>query len=345
MPGDADMSAPAPSMFTPAALVMAEMLGLKSGRANLEEFAGALQSLASIDPTIVAVTSDSRGSGRLAPFGKVLPKQIVEVGIAEQNLVGITAGLSACGKKAFGVSPSCFLTARSLEQIKNDLCYSDVPGVLVGISAGVSYGALGSTHHSLHDFAVLRAIHNITIIAPADNFETREAVRYAAIAAHPVFLRFGKAPMFNVSPAQARFEAGAAITIREGRDVAFLASGETVVHALLAAELLAQSGVSASVVSVHTIKPLDAAAVLAAGRECRAVITVEEHMIHGGLGEAVASTLLGAGLRPAFGMAGIPDEDTVTGAQADIFRHYGISMEGLAARARELLDQPVTGSR
>jgi transketolase len=314
------MSAPAPSMFTPAAKAMIEKLGLKKGRANLEEFADTLQALATADRNIIAVTSDSRGSGKLAPYGKALPQQIVEVGIAEQNLVGITAGLAACGKKAFGVSPSCFLTARALEQIKNDLCYSNVPGVVVGISAGVSYGALGSTHHSLHDFAVLRAIHNLTIIAPADNLETREAVFFAAQATRPVFLRFGKAAMIDVIPTGA-----------------FLASGETVVHALLAAAHLAEAGISARVVSFHTIKPLDTAAVLAAGRECRAVVTVEEHMVHGGLGEAVASTLLQAGLAPRFKIVGFPDEDTVTGAQADIFRHYGISMEGLSAAARELL--------
>ncbi|MBP8256349.1 MAG: hypothetical protein KAX37_03420 [Opitutaceae bacterium] len=332
------MSAPAPSMFSSEARTVAAKIGLRPGRANLDEFADTLQALATADRSIVAVTSDSRGSGKLAPFGKALPRQLIEVGIAEQNLVGITAGLSACGKKAFGVSPSCFLTARSLEQIKNDLCYSDVPGVLVGISAGVSYGALGSTHHSLHDFAALRAINNITIIAPADNFETREAVRFAAFASHPVFLRFGKAAMFHVSPSGARFEAGRAVTLRDGRDVAFLANGETVVHALLAAAYLAEAGLSARVVSVHTVKPLDLSAVLAAGRECRALITVEEHMIHGGLGEAVAAALLTAGIKPAFRSIGIPDEDTVTGAQADIFRHYGISMEGLASTARELVN-------
>jgi len=331
------MSAPAPSMFSPAASAMLQRLGLKKGRANLEEFADTLQALATTDRDIIAVTSDSRGSGKLAPFGKALPKQIVEVGIAEQNLVGITAGLAACGKKAFGVSPSCFLTARSLEQIKNDVCYSNVPAVLVGISAGVSYGALGSTHHSLHDLAVLRAIHNVTILVPADNLETRAAIRYAATAARPVFVRFGKAAMHDVTPTGAVFEAGKACLVREGTDVAFVANGETVVHALLAAEQLAAAGVSARVLSLHTVKPLDTAAVLAAGRECRAVITVEEHMIAGGVGEAVASTLLQAGLAPRFRMVGFPDEDTVTGAQADLFRHYGISMEGLSATALALL--------
>jgi len=331
------MSAPAPSMFTPAAKAMVEKLGLRKGRANLEEFADTLQALATADRNLVVVTSDSRGSGKLAPFGKALPRQIVEVGIAEQNLVGITAGLAAAGKKAFGVSPACFLTARSLEQIKNDLCYSNVPGVIVGISAGVSYGALGATHHSLHDLAALRAINNLTIIVPADNFEAREAIRFAAKATRPVYVRFGKGAMLDLHPPGTAFAAGRAITLREGRDVAFLATGETVVHALLAAAHLADAGVSARVVSLHTVKPLDTAAVLAAGRECRAVVTVEEHMVNGGLGEAVASTLLQAGLHPAFRMVGLPDEDTVTGAQADIFRHYGISLEGLAATARALL--------
>jgi transketolase len=331
------MSAPAPSMFTPAAKAMAEKLGLKMGRTNLDEFAATLEELAKANPNILAVTSDSRGSGKLAPFGKALPKQIVEVGIAEQNLVGITAGLAACGKKPFGVSPSCFLTARALEQIKNDVCYSDVPAVLVGISSGVSYGALGSTHHSLHDLAVLRAIHNISILVPADNFEARQATLAAAQSSKPVFLRFGKATMFGLHKPEASFEMGKAMTLRDGKDVAFIATGETAVHCVLAAAHLAESGLSCRVLSMHTVKPLDIEAILKAGRECRAVITVEEHSIHGGLGEACASALLENGVSVPFRMIGMPDEDTVTGAQADIFRHYGISMEGLGQTARSLL--------
>lgn len=324
-------------MFSPDAKAMAEKLGLKMGRANLDEFAATLEEVAKANPNIVVVTSDSRGSGKLAPFGKTLPKQIVEVGIAEQNLVGITAGLAACGKKSFGVSPACFLTARSLEQIKNDICYSDVPAVLIGISAGVSYGALGTTHHSLHDLAVLRAINNITVIVPADNFETRQAILFAAKASKPVFIRFGKAATHGLHKPDTRFETGKAITIRDGKDIAFIATGETVVHALLAAGKLAESGLSCRVLSMHTIKPLDAEAILKAGRECRAIITVEEHLVHGGLGEACAPVLLQAGLCKPFHTVGIPDEETVTGAQADIFRHYSISMEGLSEIATNLL--------
>ena len=332
------MSAAAASMYSPAAKQVAEKLGLKMGRANLEAFADTLHALAKADRNILAVTSDSRGSGKLGPFGQALPKQIVEVGIAEQNLVGVAAGLGSCGKKVFAVSPACFLTARSLEQIKNDICYSDHPVTLVGISGGVSYGALGTTHHSLHDFAVLRAINNITIVAPADNTETREAVRICAVHDKPVYLRFGKAPLYTLPGADLPFAFGRARQMRAGADVAFLATGEAVIHALLAAAHLAETTkLQCRVLSLPTVKPLDSAAVLSAARECRAVITVEEHMVNGGLGEAVASILAQAGIATRFKIVGIPDEYTVTGSQADIFRHYGLSMEGLAATTQRLL--------
>lgn len=333
------MSAPAPSMFSPAAKAVLEQLALVKGQANLQEFAATLQQIAEEDSDIVAVTSDSRGSGKLVPFGKALPKQLVEVGIAEQNLVGITAGLAAAGKKSFGVSPACFLTARSLEQIKNDVCYSDVPATLVGISAGVSYGALGSTHHSIHDLAALRAIANITILVPADNYETTYAIRAAAASAHPTYVRFGKAAMYELPEPTPSFEVGKARTMREGSDLALIATGETVIHCLLAAETLAKEGISVRVLSMHTVKPLDTDAVLAAGRECNAIITVEEHSVHGGLGEACAGVLMQAGAGAPLRIVGIPDEDTVTGSQADIFRHYGISMEGIKATALKLLEQ------
>jgi transketolase len=331
------MSARAQSMYSPEARAMAESLGLEMGRANLEEFAETLAELARADRNIIAVTSDSRGSGKLGPFGQEFSGQLVEVGIAEQNLVGITAGLAAAGKKPFGVSPACFLTARSLEQIKNDVCYSDVPATLVGISAGVSYGALGSTHHSLHDFAALRAIHNICVVAPADNFETRGAVRAAATAEKPTYLRFGKAATYSLHSPETRFEPGKSIIVRGGHDAALIATGESVIHALLAAGQLSRQGIACRVISMHTVKPLDMEAVLAAGRECKAVLTVEEHSVHGGLGEACAAALMHNGGRVPFRIMGIPDEETVTGSQADIFRHYGITMEGLSEAVMQLL--------
>ncbi len=332
------MSAPAPSMYSPAARRTAEKLGLAMGRPNLEVFAETVLELARADRNVVVVTSDSRGSGKLGAFGEALPGQIVEVGIAEQNLVGIAAGLASGGKRVFAVSPACFLTARALEQIKNDVCYSDHAVTLVGISAGVSYGALGSTHHSLHDFAALRAIHHLVVAAPADNAETRAAVRAAATLGQPVYLRFGKAPLYDLPPPAEPLAFGRARELRGGNDVAFLATGETVIHALLAAaHLAATDGLQGRVLDMSTVKPLDVEAVRRAGSECRAVVTVEEHMVYGGLGEACAALLAQSGRAPRFRIVGIPDEDTVTGSQADIFRHYGLSMEGLAATAKDLV--------
>jgi transketolase len=307
--------------------------------ANLEVFAATLLELARKDTNLRVVTSDSRGSGKLAPFGKAVPGQIVEVGIAEQNLVGVAAGLAAAGKTVFAVSPACFVTARSLEQIKNDVCYSDRPVKVVGISAGVSYGALGSTHHSLHDFAALRAIHNVTVVAPADNFETREAVLAAARTETPVYLRFGKKKMPHLPRVAPGFELGKASVVRQGTALTFVASGETVAPAFDAAELLAKDGTDCRVLSMHTIKPLDEAAVLAAAAETGGIITVEEHSIHGGLGEACAALLLQAGKCVAFKIVGFPDEYTVTGGQVEIFKHYGIDGPALADTARGLLSK------
>jgi transketolase len=306
------------------------------GRANLDQFGETLVTIAKADSNILAVTSDSRGSGKLGPFASALPNQIVELGIAEQNLVGVAAGLSSAGKIVYAVSPACFLTARSFEQIKNDVAYSDNPVKLIGISAGVSYGALGSTHHSIHDLAALRAINNLDIVVPADNFETRQAIQSAATHRKPIYIRFGKAAAYALGGDE-KFEIGRSRLIRDGSDLAFIATGETVIHALLAAEALKAKKISCRVISIHSIKPLDTEAVLSAARQCRAIVTVEEHSVFGGLGEACASLILQAGLHPKFKIVGIPDEYTVTGSQADIFRHYGISMEGLAKTAISLI--------
>ena len=309
------------------------------GKANLEVFCETLMDLAQRDRDVVAVTSDSRGSGKLLPFAQAFPDQIVEIGIAEQNLVGVAAGLASTGKTVYAVSPGSFLTARSLEQIKNDVCYSDQPVNLIGISSGVSYGALGSTHHSIHDIAVLRAIHNCQIIVPADNFETAEAIKAAARIAHPVFIRFGKRPLAHLHAPGTTFTVGKSLQVCDGSDVALIATGEAVVQATAAAQTLAQSGVSARVISMHTIRPLDNDAILKAAKACQAIVTVEEHSVMGGLGEACASLLMQAGMSVPFKIVGFPDEDTVTGSQMDIFNHYGISQRGLAQTALTLLDR------
>jgi len=311
---------------------------LQQGKANLEIFSETLIELGKKDTDILAVTSDSRGSGKLVPFAEQLPGQIVEVGIAEQSLVGVAAGLASVGKRVFAVSPASFLTARSLEQIKNDVTYSGFPVVLVGISAGVSYGALGSTHHSLHDVAVLRAIPNIDIVVPADNYETEQAVIAASSSAKPVYLKLGKKSMPFLPRIEKQFQIGRASLLCEGDDVALIATGETVLPAYEASLLLGEKGISTEVISMHTIKPLDERAVLKVAGKCRAVITVEEHSVHGGLGEACASVLMQHGMQVPFRIMGIPDEDTFTGSQLEIFNHYRISGLGISAKGLELLN-------
>ena len=324
---------------------MAEIINTNSYKANLEIFSETLQKLAATDRNIIAVASDSRGSGKLVPFGKKFPDQMVEVGIAEQNLVGVAAGLASCGKKVFAVSPACFLTARAFEQIKNDVAYSDNPVNVIGISAGVSYGALGSTHHSLHDYAALRAINNITIVAPADNFETEQAIRLAAATNQPIYLRFGKKPMPPLKEINDDvFVFGKGRIITEGDDVAIIATGETVFPALQASNKLKAEGIAATVISMHTIKPLDTELLQAVARKCKAIVTVEEHSVNGGLGEACASFLLQHEFAKPFKIIGIPDEYTVTGSQQEIFNHYGINEEGIAGEVRKLLEKMLVHS-
>jgi transketolase len=307
------------------------------GKPNLVAFAETMEALAATDKNVLAVTSDSRGSGKLVNYANSFPEQIVEVGIAEQNLVGLSAGLASTGKKVFAVSPSCFLTARSLEQIKNDVCYSDNPVNLIGISAGVSYGALGSTHHSIHDVAVLRAINNINIIVPADNFETQEAIKMAANVQEPFFIKFGKRAMYDLEENTTNFSLGKGRVLKEGTDLAFIATGETVYPAYLAAQQLSKKGFECKVISMHSIKPFDKELLLKSARECGAVITVEEHSVYGGLGELCASILMEENCSVPFKIIGIPDEYTVTGSQVEIFDHYGISEQGLTNTALAML--------
>jgi len=308
-------------------------------KANLEVFANTLLELAKKDKDIVVVTSDSRGSGKLVQFGKELPDQIIEVGIAEQNLVGICAGLSAAGKKVFGVSPSSFLTARSLEQIKNDIAYSDHPVTLVGISAGISYGQLGSTHHSIHDLAVLRTINNIDIVVPADNFETKEVTKIAVDYPKPLFIRFGKKPMLKIHKQNEKFEIGKAIEIIKGKDITFLAIGETVQRAYLASTILKEMNISSSIISMHTLRPFDESFFLKSITNTKALITVEEHSTSGGIGEKCASIILQNQLNILFRIVGIPDEYMINGSQSDVLDYYDMEPNKLALIARKLLNR------
>ena len=271
------------------------------------------------------------------PYSKELPEQIIEVGIAEQNLVGISAGLSAAGKKVFAVSPASFLTARALEQIKGDIAYSDLPVCLVGISAGISYGQLGSTHHSIHDYAVLRCIHNMSIVAPADNFETIQAIKQAVNFKSPLYLRFGKKPMTKLHDDDHNFKIGSGIKLKSGKDLAIIATGETVQRAFKACELLKKIDINCTLISMHTIKPFDEEIFLNSVSKVKAVITIEEHSVNGGLGEKCASVLMQKNIHLPFKILGFPDEYMVNGSQKDVLDHYNMSAEKISELAKKLI--------
>jgi len=314
-------------------------MGNQIGKANLEVFAETLLQEAKLNNNIVAVTSDSRGSGKLVPFGEQLPYQLIEVGIAEQNLVGVCAGLSAVGKKVFGVSPSSFLTARSLEQIKNDIAYSNQPVVLVGISAGISYGQLGATHHSIHDFAVLRAINNISIVSPADNFETSEVIKKSLDYDKPLFIRYGKKPTLNLHKEGQKFEIGKAIVVNQGDEIVFIATGETVQRAYLASQILKKDGLNATVISMHTIKPFDKETFLEAVSNAKVLISIEEHSIYGGLGEMCASIISQEKININFKILGIPDEYMINGSQSEVLDHYDMAPHKISNLAKALISK------
>ena len=306
-------------------------------KANLEIFAETLLELAKKDENVIVVTSDSRGSGKLTSFGNELPDQIIEVGIAEQNLVGVCAGLSAVGKKVFGVSPSSFLTARSLEQIKNDIAYSNHPVTLIGISAGVSYGQLGSTHHSIHDIAVLRAINNIDIVVPADNFETREVIKSAVNYKHPLFIRFGKKPMMKINNGNHNFTIGKGIKLKSGNHLVIISTGETVQRAFKACEILEKININPTLISMHSIKPFDEDLFINSIIGSKGVITIEEHSLSGGLGEKCASIMMQNNINLPFKMLGFPDEYMVNGSQADVLDYYNMSSAKIAEIAKKIL--------
>lgn len=306
--------------------------------ANLEVLDATLRDLAGDDPDIRVLTADSRISGKLEPFAREFPDRMVEIGIAEQNLVGVAAGLAACGKKPFVISPACFLTSRSLEQIKVDVSYSGNPVRLIGISAGISYGPLGASHHSIADYAALRAMPGIPVVAPADNCEAEAAVRLAAAIDGPMYVRFGKRALPCVHGHRTEpVTVDRATWLRPGSDVGLVATGETVGIALAAADRLAGSGIEAAVVSFPMVRPIDRSALFDLARSVRALVVTEEHSVHGGLGEACANALMPMGIPVAFRALGIPDEPIVNGAQLAVLAHYGIDADRIAALSTELL--------
>lgn len=305
--------------------------------ANRTVICDVLMKKAEHDQDIVVLTSDSRGSASLAPFANAYPKQIVEVGIAEQNLVGIASGLAAVGKKPYVASPACFLTMRSIEQVKVDVAYSHTNVKLIGISAGVSYGALGMSHHSLQDIAVMSAIPNMRIVVPADRFETEKMMNLLVEDDEPCYIRVGRNPVEDIHEnLDFDFEIGKGITLKEGNDGAFIATGEMVKKALDAAYLLEEEEIHVRVLNIHTIKPLDEEIIIKAALETKAIITMEEHSGVNGFGTMVSKVV--AEHAPCFvKVMALPDSSLITGNSQQVFDYYGLNAVGAAEQMKKLL--------
>ena len=302
-----------------------------------KSFTDELLALAKQDKDIIAVTSDARGSVTLGDFAKELPGQFVECGIAEQDAVGISAGLAHSGKKVFACGPACFYVARSLEQVKVDMAYSQNPVTILGVSGGIAYGALGAPHHSLHDIAVLRTFPGMTIFIPADGQQTKMLVRQLVDYKLPAYVRVGRAAVPEVYPeTKTDFEIGKAIQLHDGDDLTIIACGEPVWHALEAAKRLENDGIQARVIDMSlAIKPCDREAVINAARETGRIITVEEHSRYGGLGGMVAEIVAEEMQGTEMTILGIPDENAVHGTDKEIRHYYGLDADGIYDAAKE----------
>lgn len=298
-------------------------------------FAQELVELARADVRIVAVVNDSVGSSNLGAFGKEFPDRLINVGIAEQNMIGVAAGLANMGLVPFVCGASPFLSGRATEQIKVDVAYSNRSVVLCGMSPGMAYGELGPTHHSIEDLSWMRAIANLDVLVPADPDQTAAAVRWAASADRPVFLRIGRHKVPAVSDPADPFCFGRADVIRNGGDATVIATGTLVSRALHAAETLADEGINVRVVNVSTISPLDEAVVLAAARETGRIVTAEEATVTGGLGAAVGEVVLGSHPVPVR-MLGVPREFAPTGNNDHLLEYFGLTADCIADAVRKL---------
>ena len=302
---------------------------------NRQVICDTLLAAAKEDRNIIVACSDSRGSGSMTAFFEQFPAQSVEVGIAEQDLVSISAGLASCGKKVFSVSPACFLSTRSYEQAKVDVAYAETNVTLVGISGGISYGALGMTHHSLQDIAAMSALPGMRVYLPSDRFQTKAVVEELLQDEKPAYIRVSRSASEDLYSEDTVFSGGAKV-LKEGKDVLFVACGELVAPCLHAAELLAQEGISAGVVDAYRVKPLNEEIILKAAEGVRLVAAAEEHSPYGGLFSMTAQLFSSKCPKKVIGLT-LPDGHIVTGTQSEAFQYYGLTAEGIARRVKKEL--------
>ena len=305
--------------------------------ANRAVMCEVLKEAAARDRSVVVLCSDSRGSASLTSFADTYPEQFVEVGIAEQDLVGIAAGLASCGKKAFAVSPASFISTRSYEQCKVDCAYSNTNVKLVGISGGVSYGALGMTHHSAQDIAALSAIPGMRVYLPSDRHQTRKLFEALLQDQQTAYIRLGRNPVEDTyEEGNVPFEMDRATVISEGSDVLLVACGELVRPMKDAVKLLADQGISAAALDMYCVKPLDREGLLKAAAGKKLVVTAEEHAPFGGLGSMVAQVISANDPKRVISLA-LPDAPVITGTSPEVFAYYGMDAAGIARTVKEAL--------
>ena len=301
-----------------------------------DAYARTLEEMAESDSRVCAVINDSLSSAKLKKFKTKFPDRFINVGIAEQNMVGVGNGLANAGMVPYLCGASCFLTARAMEQVKVDLAYSNANVRICGMSSGMAYGQLGPTHHSVEDIAWMRILPNLAVIVPADNVETAAVMRYSLTHDGPMFLRISRMPVAQVHPDDYKFEFGKAVKLREGTDVTIITNGVLVARALLAAQLLEKERISACVLNMSTVKPLDREAILEAARTTRAIVTAEEGFAAGGLGGAIAELLAVTNPTP-MRILGLPDVFSPTGSEEFLLEHFGLTVRGIHDAARDVL--------
>ncbi|MCB4791858.1 MAG: transketolase family protein [Elusimicrobia bacterium] len=299
---------------------MVEIYGKKATRYGYSE---ALVELGESNPKVVALAADTACSVMVHLFAQKYPERFIQLGIAEQNMIGVSAGLAVAGLIPFATTYAMFSTGRPWENIRNTICYSNLNVKIGGSHSGITVGQDGATHQALEDIAIMRCIPRMTVLVPCDMIQTKKATIAASKMYGPCYIRFGRETEPIITKEDTPFEIGKAQVLKEGKDIVIFACGYMVYESLMAAELLEKSGISAKVINIHTIKPLDDKAISAAAKECGAAVSVEEHQVIGGLGSAVAEVLAKnypvpmemIGINDVFGKSGIPQ---------DLIRSYGL---------------------
>jgi transketolase len=287
---------------------------------------------------IFVITSDSRGSVTLVDFANKLPEQFIEVGIAEQNAIGIGAGLATCGKNVFVCGPAAFYATRSLEQVKVDVAYTHTNVKIIGVSGGVSYGPLGSTHHSLHDIAVMRTFPNMNVYLPSDRFQTISLTHHLANSFESAYVRMGRNAVPDIYTIKDTHIPGNANVLSDGQDLAIIATGEMVYHALMAEKELKKAGIYPMVIDMHTLKPFDTETILLAAAKTGHILTIEEHSIFGGLG-AIVAEITSQSNPVKMKILGFPDENVINAKPLEIFEYYGLTANNISLEAKRLIGQ------